>query len=219
MRLLKIQLQWCRYTRGDVHYFHSRGTSHGTSDSRRTSHGTPDFRGTFHRTSYSVSRGVTHGTSHEYLILNIIWDNPYPVGCRMGYPTGYPVGKKSPWDILWDVPWDVPYKKIDWRDAWRGRGNANRIRRCIPHYHTPLGLFSIFRYLHSQNVIGAKQVDVGKVSLRVFRRRIVRYWHILGCRAIYTVVYGKRSQAPHLAGLHEYEYLTQQSSLRRKKVG
>ena len=48
---------------------------------------------------------------------------------------------------------------------------------------------------------GDKKVGDGNISPTAFRRRIVRYWHPLGCRAIelekpsyggvmYTVVYG-----------------------------
>ena len=58
------------------------------------------------------------------------------------------------------------------------------------------------RYLHTWNhSVGANKVGVGKVSPRAFRRRIARYRHPLGCRAIelektpqggmiFTVVFG-----------------------------
>ena len=57
------------------------------------------------------------------------------------------------------------------------------------------------RYLHSWDGAGAKKLGVGNISPSAFRKRIVRYWHPLGCRAIelgkpppqggviYTVVY------------------------------
>ena len=49
--------------------------------------------------------------------------------------------------------------------------------------HTPGSIFH-GRYLHTWNSIGAEKVGVENLSRRAFRRRIVRYWHPLGCRAI-----------------------------------
>ena len=58
------------------------------------------------------------------------------------------------------------------------------------------------RYHHTSTIAGIKQINIGKISPRAFRRRIVRCWHPLGCRAnelgknapggcdIYPVVYG-----------------------------
>ena len=40
------------------------------------------------------------------------------------------------------------------------------------------------RYLHSRISAGAKKVGAGHISPRAFRTHIVRFWHLLGCRAI-----------------------------------
>ena len=50
-------------------------------------------------------------------------------------------------------------------------------------YHPPPGRFH-GRYLHSSDRVGAKKVGIGSISPRAFRRRVVRYWHPVGCRAI-----------------------------------
>ena len=39
-------------------------------------------------------------------------------------------------------------------------------------------------YLYSWNSVGAEDVGAGNILSRAFRRRIVRYWYPLGCRAI-----------------------------------
>ena len=60
-------------------------------------------------------------------------------------------------------------------------------------------------YLYSWNSGGAKEVVVENVSPGALRRRIIRYWHPLGCRAldlckppqgceIQTVVYCSQNQ-------------------------
>ena len=49
----------------------------------------------------------------------------------------------------------------------------------------PLGPISLARYLHSWNGVGAEKVAVVNISSGAFRRRrVVRYWHPLGRRAI-----------------------------------
>ena len=55
------------------------------------------------------------------------------------------------------------------------------IRRCMTH--TPGPVFHA-RCLHSWNSVRAKQIGIGNISPRASRRRIVRCWHPLGCRAI-----------------------------------
>ena len=66
------------------------------------------------------------------------------------------------------------------------------------------------RNLHSWNSTGANKAGARNVSLRAFRRRVVRHWHHVGCRAIHlgkspkrgvinTVVYGSKSRT--LCGL------------------
>ena len=74
-----------------------------------------------------------------------------------------------------------------------------RVRRqCMSH---PPGPIFHARYLHSCNSVGAEKVGVVNISWRAFRRRVVRYWHPLRCRAvelgkppqecvIYTVLHG-----------------------------
>ena len=52
---------------------------------------------------------------------------------------------------------------------------------CITH---PPGPFFHDQHLHSWNSVDAKNVGVGNISPRALRRRIVRDWHPLGCRAI-----------------------------------
>ena len=56
-----------------------------------------------------------------------------------------------------------------------------RLRRCISH---PGANFLWLIYLHSWISAGSKKVGVGNISPRAFRRRIVRCWQPLGCRAI-----------------------------------
>ena len=85
-------------------------------------------------------------------------------------------------------------------------------------HHTPLGRCFHARYLHSSwTSAGAKNVGVGNISPRAFRRRIVRYWNPLGCRAIdlgkppqggviHTVlrVYGTKYEALGGDGLEDF---------------
>ena len=52
-------------------------------------------------------------------------------------------------------------------------------------YHTPLGRFSMLDISTAVGIVSVpKEIGVGNISPRAFRRRIVRYWHPLGCRAI-----------------------------------
>ena len=53
--------------------------------------------------------------------------------------------------------------------------------QCTPH--TPGTIFHA-RFLHGWNRVGAQKASVGIISPRAFWRRIVRYSHPLGCRAI-----------------------------------
>ena len=76
-----------------------------------------------------------------------------------------------------------------------------RVRRCVSHYYTPLGRFSMLDISPAGKVSMPKRASVGSILSRAFRRRMVRYWHRFGCRAIdlgkppqggvmYTLVYG-----------------------------
>ena len=58
------------------------------------------------------------------------------------------------------------------------------IRPCISH---PPGSIFHARYFHGGNCTGARKVGVRNISSSAFRRRIVRYWNPLGCRAIEPV--------------------------------
>ena len=58
---------------------------------------------------------------------------------------------------------------------------ACHIRRRISH---PSGPTFHARYLHGRNSADAEKVSIGNISPGASRRRIVRYWHPLGCRAI-----------------------------------
>ena len=97
---------------------------------------------------------------------------------------------------------------------------SNLILYPVPYttvYITPAPPGPMFhgRNLHSWSSAGAKTVGVGNISLRAFRRRIVWYWHPLGCRAtelgkrpqggvIYTVVYGYSALYPGISCTAEY---------------
>ena len=77
-----------------------------------------------------------------------------------------------------------------------------RSRRCMSH---PPGPIFHARYLHSWNSACAEKAGVVNISSRAFVRRVVRYRHPLGCRAIelrkppqgcviYSVVYVTREK-------------------------
>ena len=50
--------------------------------------------------------------------------------------------------------------------------------------HVPLGRFSTVDISTVGIVSVPKNVGFGSISPKAFRRRMVRYWHPLGCRAI-----------------------------------
>ena len=87
----------------------------------------------------------------------------------------------------------VKTRRVPSRHCRDTRGLPHTTTVCIT-FHTPLGRFSMLDISTVGIVSVPKKVGVGNVSPRAFRRRIVRYWHTLGCRAIelgkYTVVYG-----------------------------
>ena len=100
-----------------------------------------------------------------------------------------------------------------------------RIRRCVLHPSEPI---LPGRYIHSWNSGGAEELGVGTVSPRAFRRRIVRYWRPLDCRAtelgkppqvcvVHTVVYGMmRKQARFARFFCHVIYQNQCSTAGRK---
>ena len=55
-----------------------------------------------------------------------------------------------------------------------------RTIRCTPHTPGPIFMVDI----STVGIVSAKTVGVGNISPRPWRKRIVRYWHPLGCRAI-----------------------------------
>ena len=77
-----------------------------------------------------------------------------------------------------------------WSEKKRYSCRGSRLSSRLPYTmvyiaHTP-GRFSMLGYLHGRNsATGAKKkVGVGNTLSRAIRRRIVRYWHPLGCRAM-----------------------------------
>ena len=74
------------------------------------------------------------------------------------------------------------------RPGASAQSGASLFRTVLPYtteHITPVpGLVFHDRHLPSWNSVDAKNVGVANISLRALWKRIVRYWHRLGCRAI-----------------------------------
>ena len=107
----------------------------------------------------------------------------------------------------------IPFPEYGRWGSSQGERNSRRVATYrIPGtwydgvYHTPLGLFSTLD-ISTAGIVSVPKRSVVEISRRELPRRVVQYWHPLGCGAIelgkllqggvtYAVVYGgcKRAQ-------------------------
>ena len=113
--------------------------------------------------------------------------DPLPVAARIS-PSMY--ARREPSTCL-----------VEMRESWSGLPYTTTAVYGISHTPGPISHGRRLHSISSWNSVRAKMVGVGNISSRAFRRRVVRYRHPLGFRAIdlrgcviYSVVYSNKAR-------------------------